>query len=84
MRDGFLVISGLWKKFSMTNVLFSLNSLIRKAKTSANGNGDFGQKLFRVYQKLESSPLPFPEPLKCFLLDLENRKANLEQREIER
>ena len=66
---------------NITNALFSLESLTRKAKTSADGNGDFGQKLFRVYQKLESSPLPFPEPLKCFLLDLENRKATLEQRE---
>ena len=69
---------------NMTNVLFSLDSLTRKAKTSADGNGDFGQKLFRVYQKLESSPLPFPEPLKCFLLDLENRKATLKQRERKR
>ena len=29
----------------MTNVLFSLNSLNRKAKTSANGNGDFDPKI---------------------------------------
>ena len=70
---------------NMTNALFSLDSLTRKAKTSADGNGDFGQKLFRVYQKLESSPLPYPEPLKCFLLDLENRKATLKaERERER
>ena len=45
MGNWFLVISGLWKKLSMTNVLFSLNSLIRKAKTSANGNGDFEPKI---------------------------------------
>ena len=43
--------------------------------------GTLNQKLFRVSQK--SSPLPFPEPLKCFLLDLENRKATLKQRERE-
>ena len=41
--------------------------------------GTLNQKIFRVSQK--SSPLPFPEPLKCFLLDLENRKANLRERE---
>ena len=28
--------------------------------------------------------MAFPEPLKCFLLDLENRKATLKQRERER
>ena len=79
-----LVFGNFWfveEAVNMTNALFSLDSLTRKAKTSADGNGDFGQKLFRVYQKLESSPLPFPEPLKCFLLDLENRKATLKQRE---
>ena len=48
----FLVISGLWKKLSMTNVLFSLNSLNRKAKTSANGNGDFEPKIIPRFSEI--------------------------------
>ena len=69
----------------MTNVLFSLNSLNRKAKTSANGNGDFEPKIIPRFSEIgKFSIAPFPEPLKCFLLDLENRKANLKQRERER
>ena len=48
----FLVISSLWKKLSMTNVLFSLNSLNRKAKTSANGNGDFEPKIIPRFSEI--------------------------------
>ena len=48
----FLVISSLWKKLSMTNVLFSLNLLNRKATTSANGNGDFEPKIIPRFSEI--------------------------------
>ena len=60
---------------------FSLNSLTRKAKTSANENGDFEPKIIPRFSEIgKFSIAPFPEPLKCFLLDLENCKANLERK----